>query len=202
MRTNGTITVSASTTLPTQLGTFEFRVWQSSYDNKEHVLLSQGDLTKLQEPVLVRVHSQCVTGECFLSLKCDCQAQLHEAMKMVQQQGQGLIIYLHQEGRGIGLVNKIKAYYLQEQGLDTVEANEALGFQADQRDYQPAIDLLYHLSITSIHLISNNPRKLHLLKEAGISIDRRIPIQIPPNPVNRSYLRTKKSKLGHLLDQV
>lgn len=195
------VSILAATKLPTQLGGFDFIVWKSNLDNKEHILLQYGSLSN-SEPILTRIHSQCITGESFLSLKCDCQKQLHGAMKIIKEHGQGIIIYLYQEGRGIGLINKIKAYSLQEQGLDTVEANEQLGFQPDERDYQPAIDLLYYLHIHVIKLISNSPRKFNQLTSAGISIQERIPLQIKPNNVNRHYLEVKKKKLGHLLDHI
>lgn len=197
------VTMLASSKLPTKIGEFDFTVWKSDYDDKEHILLSCGDLEHIKESVLVRIQSQCITSECFLSLKCDCRKQLHTAMEMIQAQGQGMIIYLYQEGRGIGLINKIKAYQLQEkQGLDTVEANEQLGFKADMRNYQPAINLLYHLKIHSVQLISNNPRKFSQLEKEGIIISKRIPLQIEPNSINKHYLQTKKKKLGHLLDLV
>lgn len=189
------VSILASTKLPTRLGKFDFMVWKSDSDNKEHILLRCGSLSS-SEPILTRIHSQCITSESFLSLKCDCREQLHETMKMIKEYGQGIIIYLHQEGRGIGLTNKIKAYSLQEEGLDTVEANEQLGFQPDERDYQPAIDLLRHLDIHTIKLISNNPRKFNQLQSAGITIQERIPLQIVPHNVNRNYLKVKKRNLA------
>ncbi len=196
------VTILAGSQLPTCFGEFDFTVWQSEYENKEHILLSYENVQNFKGSVLTRIHSQCVTGECFLSLKCDCREQLHKTMHMISENGQGMIIYLHQEGRGIGLINKIKAYNLQSQGLDTVEANEKLGFHADQRDYQAAIDLLYHLQLNKIQLISNNPRKFQQLKDAGIIITKRVPLQIEPNVINKHYLQTKKKKLGHILDHI
>ena len=196
------VTILASSKLPTQFGEFDFIVWKSDYENKEHILLRYGNVQDFKGSVLIRIHSQCVTGECFLSLKCDCREQLHKTMQIISCEGRGLVIYLHQEGRGIGLVNKIKAYHLQTQGLDTVEANEKLGFQADQRNYQAAIDLLNHFKINSIQLISNNPRKFNQLEKAGITITKRIPLQIELNDMNKQYLQTKKKKLGHLLDHM
>jgi len=196
------VTILASSKLSTQFGEFDFIVWKSEYENKEHVLLSYGNIQDFNGSMLTRIHSQCLTSESFVSLKCDCREQLHQAMHMIRKEGQGMVIYLHQEGRGIGLTNKIKAYHLQSQGLDTVEANEKLGFQADQRDYQPAIDLLHHFKINSIQLISNNPRKFTQLEKSGIIITKRVPIQIKPHSLNKQYLQTKKKKLGHLLDHL
>jgi len=195
------VSILAFTKLPTRLGEFDFIVWKSDSDNKEHILLQYGSPSN-SESILTRIHSQCITGESFLSLKCDCQKQLYDAMKMIKEHRQGIVIYLHQEGRGIGLINKIKAYSLQEQGWDTVEANEQLGFQPDERNYQAAIDLLHHLHINTIKLISNNPRKFNQLESAGITIQERVPLQIIPNNVNRNYLLVKKKKLGHLLNQI
>lgn len=196
------VTILASTKLPTYFGKFDFMVWKSTYDDKEHILLRYGHQIKTENSVLTRIHSQCITGECFLSLKCDCREQLYGAMKMIAMDGCGMIIYLHQEGRGIGLANKIRAYHLQEEGWDTVEANEQLGFHPDERDYQPAIDLLHHLRIHTIKLISNNPRKIKQLESGGIAIVGRVPLQIPLNNVNKNYLKIKKEKLGHLLDHL
>jgi len=194
------VTILASSKLPTPHGEFDFTVWKSDLDNKDQILLSLGNFQNIKDPILVRIHSQCATSESFLSLKCDCREQLHEAMQMIAKEGQGIIIYLHQEGRGIGLVNKIKAYHLQEKGLDTVEANEQLGFSSDLRNYQSAIDLLHHFNIKTIQLISNNPHKFSQLKNAGITIAKRISLQIKPHNINKKYLQTKKDKLGHLLD--
>ena len=196
------ISVLASTKLPTKYGEFDCIVWKSAYDNKEHILLSCGTIQYMKDPILVRIHSQCATSETFLSMKCDCREQLHEAMRMIAKQGQGMIIYLHQEGRGIGLTNKIKAYHVQEKGFDTVEANEKLGFPADLRNYQSASDLLHHYKIQIIQLISNNPHKIKHLENAGITIANRISLHIKPHDVNKKYLQIKKEKLGHLLDHI
>ena len=148
------ISVLASTKLPTKYGEFDCIVWKSAYDNKEHILLSCGTIQYMKDPILARIHSQCATSETFLSMKCDCREQLHEAMRMIAKQGQGMIIYLHQEGRGIGLTNKIKAYALQDKGHDTVEANEALGFPSDARSYKIAKDILNDLGVSSIYLLN------------------------------------------------
>jgi 3,4-dihydroxy 2-butanone 4-phosphate synthase/GTP cyclohydrolase II len=149
------------------------------------------------EPVLVRVHSSCVTGDILGSLRCDCGEQLHAAMEMVEKEGKGVVLYMNQEGRGIGLINKMKAYKLQEQGMDTVEANIHLGFQADQRDYGVGAQIIRHLGISKIRLISNNPRKRAGLRGYGLEIVETVPIKIASNPFNEKYLQTKKEKMGH-----
>lgn len=200
MKTDNIISILASTKLPTMFGEFQFNIFKTPSSLKHHIFITAGNIEKSKKPLLVRIHSQCLTSECFLSLKCDCREQLHESMRMIQKEECGLIIYLKQEGRGIGLVNKIKAYKLQEQGFDTVEANHKLGFLPDERNYKAAVDLLSHLRISRIRLMSNNPMKLGALEKAGITIAQRIPLQIKPNGINKKYLETKKKKLGHLLD--
>jgi 3,4-dihydroxy 2-butanone 4-phosphate synthase/GTP cyclohydrolase II len=165
--------------------------------------LVKGDLaksSKSKKPPLVRVHSECLTGDVFGSLRCDCGDQLHRAMAMIQAEGLGVILYMRQEGRGIGLANKLKAYHLQQaQGLDTVEANERLGFPADLRDYGTGAQILSDLGLTRIRLLTNNPRKIVGLRGYGLEITRRIPIQVPTNANNINYIRTKQKKLGHLI---
>lgn len=182
--------------LPTKYGTFTIATYKTA-DGREHAVLSLGGTNK--PPILVRIHSQCLTGDTFLSLKCDCREQLHESMKRIQNNRAGVIIYLNQEGRGIGLTNKIKAYKLQEKGLDTVEANRALHLPADARDYQVATEILRDLGIKKIKLLTNNPDKIDQLNRYGIHIFKRIPLAAKPHTLNRSYLSTKKNKLGHKL---
>lgn len=192
-----TVQKVAEATLPTEQGTFQVSVWTSNYDNKEHIALTMGDFSD-GEPVLVRVHSECLTGDVFHSLRCDCGPQLDEAMSMVQKIGRGMILYMRQEGRGIGIVNKIKAYHFQDHGLDTVEANEKLGFKADMREYGVGAQILSACGVRKIRLITNNPRKMVALEGHGLSIVERVPIIIERNPHNENYLETKKIKLGHL----
>lgn len=153
------------------------------------------------QPVLGRIHSECLTGDVLHSLRCDCGAQLAAAMQAIASEGRGVLLYLRQEGRGIGLINKIRAYHLQDQGADTVEANEQLGFEADMRDYGMLKVIFEHLGIRQLKLMTNNPRKLRALDEAGVAVVERIPIQTGQNPHNRQYLATKAGKLGHLLDK-
>lgn len=191
----------ASSLLPTKYGIFKLDIFQQPVGKNTQVVLSLGRLKKNQ-PVLTRMHSQCLTGESFLSLKCDCGQQLHQAMKMIAKQGSGVIIYLDQEGRGIGLIDKIKAYSLQEKGLDTVEANEKLGFESDERDYQIAAELLIYLGISKVSLMTNNPDKVRQLKSYGIKVVKQVPLEIIPNGVNRDYLETKKKKMKHKLELV
>jgi GTP cyclohydrolase II len=165
---------------------------------KEHLVLTLGDVSD-GEPVLARVHSECLTGDALFSLRCDCGEQLHAALKAIAEEGRGALLYLRQEGRGIGLLNKIKAYKLQDEGADTVEANEALGFGADMRDYSICKPMLAHLKITSLRLITNNPRKVAAMEALGIKVTERIALETPHNPHNQHYLATKAGKLGHLM---
>ena len=185
----------AESTLPTQFGEFRVTVYRSA-DNKEHVVLALGDLTG--EPPLVRVHSECLTGDALFSLRCDCGAQLEGAMSLIAKDGRGAILYLRQEGRGIGLGNKIRAYALQDGGADTVEANHQLGFPADAREYGLAVDLLKQVGLHRIRLMTNNPRKLDALTKDGIEIVERVALQAGRNPYNAAYLDAKALKLGHL----
>ena len=185
--------------LPTKYGNFKLHLYEDIFDNNSHLALSLGDFNH-EESTLVRVHSECLTGDVFHSQRCDCGDQLETAMQMIAGNKSGVIVYLKQEGRGIGLLHKIKAYRLQEGGLDTVEANEELGFSADLRDYGVGAQILKDLGITNITIMTNNPKKLVGLEGHGLNIVSRIPIKIKPNQNNKEYLKTKKSKLGHILD--
>jgi 3,4-dihydroxy 2-butanone 4-phosphate synthase/GTP cyclohydrolase II len=182
--------------MPTKYGHFKLVAFQEKNSANEHLALIKG-AWKPEEPVLVRVHSSCFTGDILGSLRCDCGDQLHNAMKMVEEEGTGVILYMNQEGRGIGLLNKLKAYRLQEQGMDTVEANLHLGFQMDQRDYGVGAQILRYLGITKLKLITNNPKKRVGLIGYGLEIVDNVPIRIDPNPYNEKYLQTKRDKLGH-----
>jgi 3,4-dihydroxy 2-butanone 4-phosphate synthase/GTP cyclohydrolase II len=185
--------------LPTKYGTFTVIPFIQKSNRLEHLALIKGSWTR-EDPVMVRVHSSCMTGDIFGSYRCDCGSQLHEAMRMIENAGQGVIVYLNQEGRGIGLFNKIKAYNLQEKGRDTVEANLDLGFEEDERDYGVGASILHELGLGKIRLITNNPVKRAGLEGYGISIVSNIPLNIPSNEHNHFYLKTKKNKMGHLLE--
>ena len=185
--------------LPTKYGNFKLHLYEDIFDNNSHLALSLGDFSH-EKSTLVRVHSECLTGDVFHSQRCDCGDQLEIAMQIISNNKSGVIVYLKQEGRGIGLLHKIKAYRLQEGGLDTVEANEELGFSADLRDYGVGAQILKDLGITNITIMTNNPKKLIGLEGHGLNIVSRIPIKIKPNQNNKEYLKTKKSKLGHILD--
>lgn len=182
--------------LPTEWGYFQLYAYRQLTNDRTHIALVKGTWKK-KEPVLVRVHSSCVTGDIFGSCRCDCGAQLHESMKMIEKEGKGVILYMHQEGRGIGLFNKLKAYHLQEQGKDTVEANLALGFKPDERDYGIGAQILRDLGIVNIRLITNNPTKRAGLTGYGLHIVENVPVIIKPNKHNKFYLETKKKKMGH-----
>ena len=187
-----------STRLPTDFGTFEAIGYRSLVDDKHHLALVKGDIAG-REDVLVRVHSECLTGDVFHSQRCDCGGQLVAALTMIDAEGGGVLLYLAQEGRGIGLLNKLRAYRLQEEGLDTVEANERLGLPADLRDFGIGAQILVDLGLSSIRILTNNPKKIHALEGYGLSVTDQIPIEETPNPENLAYLRTKREKLGHLL---
>jgi GTP cyclohydrolase II len=182
--------------LPTRYGTFEVFVYDTP-ERKEHVALALGAIDD-GEPVLVRVHSECLTGDVFGSSRCDCGEQLADSLPLLQEQGRGVLLYLRQEGRGIGLANKISAYALQERGLDTVEANLALGLPEDGRDYRVAAEMLFELGVRRARLLTNNPAKVEGLERHGLEVVERVPLGITPNPSNLGYLRTKREKMGHL----
>ena len=188
-----------TTKLPTNYGDFMLHLYQDKFENKQHIALTHGKVQN-NEPTLVRVHSECVTGDIFSSKRCDCGAQLDYAMKKIVEVGCGIIIYLKQEGRGIGLKHKIKAYKLQDEGLDTVEANEKLGFPPDMRDYGTGAQILKDLGVTKLNVMTNNPKKLVGLEGHGLEISERIKIKMPTEPENEKYLSTKAKKLGHIFD--
>lgn len=188
-----------SARLPTRFGTFTLHAFRDDRDGKEHVALSFGTPAEHQ-PVLTRVHSECLTGDALFSLRCDCGSQLESAMERIARQGSGVILYLRQEGRNIGLSNKIRAYALQDQGADTVEANEQLGFEADERRYDMCRPMLEHLGVSRIELMTNNPLKVRALEAEGIEVANRLPIITGENSHNAGYLAVKRNKMGHLSD--
>lgn len=189
----------AETNLPTRFGIFKMIGYANEASNPMPHLAMVSEKTDFTKPVLVRIHSECMTGDVFASLRCDCGEQLDQSMKMTGEEG-GVVIYLRQEGRGIGLINKMKAYNLQDQGLNTAEANVHLGFEIDERDYGMAIEILRDLNITSVLLMTNNPDKLASLKKSGVEVLGRVPIEIKPHQENLDYLQTKQNLMGHLLD--
>jgi GTP cyclohydrolase II len=193
------VRIEAIAELPSRFGQFQIAAFYNNRDNKEHVAIIHGDVMDAED-VPVRVHSECLTGDVIGSLRCDCRDQLENALRMIGQMERGILLYMRQEGRGIGLINKIRAYALQEQGLDTVEANLALGFRDDEREYSVAAHMLMSLHVKSIRLITNNPSKINDLTQHGIRITGRIPHIMPPNEHNRFYLETKAIKSGHLID--
>jgi 3,4-dihydroxy 2-butanone 4-phosphate synthase/GTP cyclohydrolase II len=201
LRTEGLVHRVATASLPTEHGDFTVFAFESVIDRETHVALVKGDLGD-GENVLVRVHSRCLTGDVFHSARCDCGPQLEAAMHRIASEGRGVLLYLNQEGRGIGLSNKIRAYELQDQGLDTVEANERLGFKADQRDYGIGVQILKDLGVRSMRLLSNNPRKLVGIEGYQLSVKEWLPLEIPASDSTRRYLTTKKIKLGHKLTSV
>ena len=182
--------------MPTQWGDFKLKAFTQKNTDEQHLALYKGEWNE-DEPVLVRVHSSCITGDIFGSCRCDCGPQLHKAMEIIQAEGKGIIVYMNQEGRGIGLLNKLRAYKLQEQGLDTVEANVQLGFQADLRDYGVGAQILRHLGVSKMRLISNNPTKRAGLIGYGLEVVENVPIEIQPNQHNENYLKTKRDRMGH-----
>lgn len=191
----------ASAKLPTEIGDFTIAGYRSLTSDEEFVVLIKGEMDA-NTPTLVRIHSQCLTGDVFGSIKCDCGPQLHAAMRMIEKEGRGAIVYQQQEGRGIGIINKIRAYALQDKGADTVEANEELGFAVDARTYQQCAEVLFDLGLCKVRVISNNPEKLKALESAGLRIVERIPIEIKTEEPAAHYLKTKKEKLGHLLSML
>ena len=188
----------ASAKLPTQIGEFRIAGYRSLISDEEFVVLYKGEMNA-DIPTLVRIHSQCLTGDVFGSIKCDCGPQLQKAMQMIEAEGRGAIVYQQQEGRGIGIINKIRAYALQDEGSDTVEANEQLGFAIDSRNYQQCAEILFDLGLCKVRVISNNPDKLKALQAAGLQIVERIPIEVKAEPAAAHYMRTKKEKMGHLI---
>ncbi len=199
LRTERFVHPVATTVLPTNVaGDFKTTVYDNDVDDLLHITLVKGEIDSAK-PVLVRVHSECLTGDVFGSMRCDCGEQLHAALKMIEQEGVGVLLYIRQEGRGIGLLNKMKAYALQDQGHDTVEANEILGFQPDLRNYGIGAQILVHLGVRKMRLITNNPKKIVGLEGYGLSVAEQIPIEITPNKYNEEYLSCKKVKMGHLL---
>jgi 3,4-dihydroxy 2-butanone 4-phosphate synthase/GTP cyclohydrolase II len=189
---------AAEAMIPTRHGEWRMVAYRNDVDSHEHVALVKGEVAD-RESVMVRMHSECLTGDVFSSMRCDCGEQLDAAMRTISEEGAGVIVYLRQEGRGIGLVHKLKAYALQDGGMDTVQANEALGFRPDLRDYGIGAQILLDLGLTSIRILTNNPKKIVGLEGYGLSVAEQIPVRVPPNPHNEGYLSTKRDKLGHLL---
>ncbi|MEW6265514.1 MAG: bifunctional 3,4-dihydroxy-2-butanone-4-phosphate synthase/GTP cyclohydrolase II [Thermodesulfobacteriota bacterium] len=198
LKTERLVQRAAQTRLPTTYGEFTAIAYTNSVDSLEHIALVKGEISP-DEPVLVRVHSECLTGDALGSLRCDCGDQLHAALTRINKEGKGVLLYIHQEGRGIGLINKLKAYELQDQGCDTVEANEALGFPADLRDYGIGAQILTDVGVRRMRLMTNNPKKMIGLEGYGLTVVERVPIEIPPKPENIDYMRTKCFKMGHTL---
>lgn len=201
LRTESIVENGVEVDLPTQYGHFRLIPFRQKSNGLEHIALIKGKFEK-NEPILVRVHSSCATGDIFGSMRCECGEQLHEAMRRIEQEGKGVIIYLNQEGRGIGLMEKIKAYKLQEDGLDTVDANLHLGHQADERDYGVGAEILRHLGVTKMRLMSNNPVKRVGLEAYGLEVVENVPIEVKPNPYNEFYMKTKKERMGHELHNI
>ncbi|TDN89078.1 GTP cyclohydrolase II [Herminiimonas fonticola] len=195
--TESELDYATSCELPMPWATFRLHAFVEPATGKEHVAITLGDVAN-GEPVLARIHSECLTGDALFSLRCDCGPQLEAALKKIAEEGRGALFYLRQEGRGIGLVNKIRAYQLQDAGADTVEANEALGFKPDQRNYKLCKPMLQHLQISSLRLMTNNPRKITAMEQLGLKVVERVPLVITRNPFNERYLTTKAAKLGHL----
>lgn len=194
------VTLVAQSKLPTPWGIFSLVGFEETATGKDHAALVMGDVTT-NEPVLARIHSECLTGDALFSLRCDCGFQLQAALERIAKQKRGVLLYVRQEGRGIGLLNKIRAYHLQDQGADTVDANVALGFPADLRDYTICADMLKALGVSQVDLMTNNPRKIKSLQKLDIQVHARVPLQEGRNPYNNFYLNTKAGKLGHMLEQ-
>lgn len=197
----GTLERVAEALLPTKFGEFRIIGYRSLNSNEEFVVLVQGELRQ-DQPSLVRIHSQCLTGDVFGSTKCDCGQQLRKAMKLIELEGSGVIVYQQQEGRGIGVINKIRAYALQDEGADTIEANEKLGLAVDLQCYRQCAEILGHLGLNYVRLMSNNPEKFRALKEMGLKVVERVSLETSPTDAARNYLRTKKERMGHLLEVV
>ena len=191
----------AEARLPTEVGEFRIAGYRSLISNEEFIVLFKGEMQP-DTPTLVRIHSQCLTGDVFGSTKCDCGRQLRRAMEMIEEEGRGAIVYQQQEGRGIGIINKIRAYALQDKGADTVEANERLGFGADLREYRQCAEVLFDMGLCQVRVLSNNPLKILALEEAGLQIVERVSIEVEPTESATAYLRTKKQKMGHLLESI
>jgi len=187
--------------LPTEFGEFRIAGYRSKTSDEEFVALYKGEI-QADVPTLARIHSQCLTGDVFGSLKCDCGPQLHAALRLIEEEGRGAIVYQLQEGRGIGIINKIRAYALQDEGADTVEANEKLGLAVDLREYRQCAEVLFDMGLCRVRLMSNNPLKLRAMEEAGLRVVERIALEVEPADAAMHYLRTKKAKLGHLLDHI
>jgi 3,4-dihydroxy 2-butanone 4-phosphate synthase/GTP cyclohydrolase II len=185
--------------LPTEIGQFKIAGYRSRTSDEAFVVLFKGEMQR-EVPTLARIHSQCLTGDVFGSIKCDCGRQLHRAMQMIEDEGRGAIVYQHQEGRGIGILNKLRAYALQDEGADTVEANEQLGFAVDLREYRQCAEVLFDMGLCKVRLLSNNPLKIRALEEAGLQVVERVPIEVETPETAGHYLRTKKEKMGHLLN--
>ena len=195
---NKLINFIETSSLPTDIATFNVHAFTEINNEKDHLAITIGDVSA-QNPILARIHSQCITGESFFSLRCDCRYQLTESLNRIAEKGSGIVFYLQQEGRGIGLSNKIRAYKLQDNGFDTVEANRHLGFHEDGRSYEIVAAMATHLKIQSIDLMTNNPRKIKAIEKSGLKINKRIPIKVVSNDHNKNYLDTKAKKLGHLM---
>jgi GTP cyclohydrolase II len=196
------VTKVAEANFPSRFGRFRIYGFEGEYDGRleECVVLRMGDIEAPEDPPLLRIHSQCLTGDVFHSLRCDCRSQLELALNLIAEEGRGILIYEHQEGRGIGLLNKLRAYELQDDGLDTVEANVRLGFKADLRSYQMPAEILQYFGVRSVRLLSNNPDKIAALERNGVHVAERIPCIVTPHESSAGYLETKKRKMGHLLD--
>jgi 3,4-dihydroxy 2-butanone 4-phosphate synthase/GTP cyclohydrolase II len=201
LQTESLVEKGVEVNLPTGYGHFRLIPFLQKSTGQEHIVLIKGEIRK-DEPVLVRVHSSCITGDIFGSLRCECGEQLHAAMRQIEEEGCGVILYLNQEGRGIGLMEKMKAYKLQEDGLDTVDANLHLGHQADERDYGVGAQILRRIGVTRMRLMTNNPVKRVGLEAYGLTVEENIPIEVPPNPYNEFYMKTKKERMGHILRNV